>query len=60
MNILEENEESDDLTFEELCNVLDTTCRNSGVPPLEAITALEIVKHELMHLVTRVTTVTSE
>ena len=55
MNILEENEESDDLTFEELCNVLDTTCRNSGVPPLKAIAALEIVKHELMHEVTTVT-----
>ena len=56
MNILEENEESDNLTFMELCNVLDATCRGSGIPPLEAIAALEIVKHELMHEVTTVTT----
>jgi len=60
MNILEENEESHDLTFEELCNVLDVTCRASGIPPLESITALEIVKHELMHEVTTVTKVTSK
>ena len=56
MNILEENEESHNLTFEELCNVLDATCRASGIPPLKAIAALEIVKHELMHEVTTVTT----
>ena len=56
MNILEENEESHNLTFMELCNVLDATCRGSGIPPLEAIAALEIVKHELMHEVTTITT----
>jgi len=57
MNILEENEESHDLTFMELCNVQDAACRGSGIPPLGAIAALEIVKHELIH---EVTTVTSE
>ena len=56
MNILEESEESNNLTLEELCNVLDAACRHSGIPPLQAITALEIVKHELMHEVTTVTT----
>jgi len=56
MNILEENEESNNLTLEELCNVLDAACRHSGIPPLQAITALEIVKHELIHKVTTVTT----
>jgi len=55
MNILEENEESNNLTLEELCNVLDAACRASGIPPLQAITALEIVKHELIHEVTTVT-----
>ena len=56
MNILEESEESNNLTLEELCNVLDAACRHSGIPPLQAITALEIVKHELIHKVTTVTT----
>jgi len=56
MKILEEDEESDNLTFMELCNVLDATCRGSGIPALEAIAALEIVKHELMHEVTTATT----
>ena len=61
MNILDDNYEAEgELAFEELCNVLDATCRHSGIPPIESIAALELVKHSLMHEVTRITTVKHE
>lgn len=58
MNILEENEEPQELTLEELCTTLDAICRNSGLPPTLGITALEIVKSEIISEIT--CTVTSE
>ena len=64
MNILDDNYEAEEdegeLTFEELCNVLDATCRHSGIPPIESIAALELVKHSLMHEVIRITTVNQD
>jgi len=58
MNILEENEEPQELTLEELCTTLDAICRNSGLPPALGIAALEIVKSEIVSEIT--CTVTSE
>jgi hypothetical protein len=58
MNILEENEEPQELTLEELCTTLDAICRNSGLPPTLGITALEIVKSEIISEIT--CTITNE
>ena len=58
MNILEENEEPQELTLEELCTTLDAICRNSGLPPTLGIAALEIVKSEIISEIT--CTVTNE
>ena len=52
MNILEENEEPQELTLEELCTTLDAICRNSGLPPALGIAALEIVKSEIVSEIT--------
>jgi len=58
MNILEESEEPQELTLEELCTTLDAICRNSGLPPTLGITALEIVKSEIISEIT--CTITNE
>jgi len=49
MNILEENEESHDFTFTDLCNLLKCTCMEHADHAATAITALEIVKNQFVN-----------
>jgi hypothetical protein len=49
MNILEENEENQDFTFTDLCNLLKCTCMEHADHAATAITALEIVKNQLVN-----------